>query len=404
MAKTGILNTIRKKLTFWTAVFWILIGFGLYATIVRFTQGLGAVTNLSDNVPWGLWVSFDVLCGVGLAAGGFTLAAVVHIFNIKSYEPVIRPAILTAFLGYLLVCVGLIFDLGKPWNIWHPLIMWNHHSVMFEVAWCVMLYTTVLALEFSPVVFEKFRLEKPLRIIKRVTIPLVILGVILSTLHQSSLGSVFLIVPEKMYPLWYSPFLPVFFFISAVMVGFAMVIFESYLSARAFNKSLEKPLLMELARAAVFVMMLFLVLRFIDFTQRGVWGYLFRLQYETIIFWIETSVGVIIPMILLSIPRVRKNENALFWSVVMVVVGFVMNRLDVSIVALQASNGAAYFPSIMEIGITLFLMAVGFGAFRYIAKNFPIFEPTTPIETLGTQKIKVTVKPKVAFMQTAKNS
>ncbi len=223
------------KLTFWRTVLVLVLAAGFYSTVLRFVKGLGAATNLSDQFPWGLWVGFDVVCGVGLAAGGFTLAAIVYIFHAKRFYPVLRPSILTAFLGYSLVAVALLFDLGKPYNIWHPLVMWNPHSVMFEVAWCVTLYLTVLALEFSPVVFERFQLHRPLRVVKAVTIPLVIAGVLLSTLHQSSLGSLYLIVPEKLYPYWYSPLLPVFFFISAVSVGLAMVIFESNLSARAFR-------------------------------------------------------------------------------------------------------------------------------------------------------------------------
>ena len=220
------------KFTFWKFVFFFLMAAGLYATVIRFTQGLGASTNLSDQFPWGIWVSFDVLCGVMLAAGGFTLTAAVHILNIKRLHSIIRPTILTAFLGYILVSAALMFDLGKPYNIWHPLIMRNPHSVMFEVAYCVMLYTTVLALEFSPIVLERFHMEKPLKVVRAILIPLVITGVILSTLHQSSLGTLYLIVPTKLYPLWYSPLLPVFFFLSAIAVGLAMTIFESSLSSR----------------------------------------------------------------------------------------------------------------------------------------------------------------------------
>ena len=189
--------------------------------------GLGGSTNLSDKFPWGIWIGFDVMCGVGLAAGGFTLVAIVHIFNIEKYKPVLRPAILTAFLGYSLVVVGLLFDLGRPDRLWHPLVMWNPHSVMFEVAWCVTLYTTVLFLEFLPMVFEKFGWHKPLEWIHRISVPLMILGVLLSTLHQSSLGTLFLIVPEKLYPLWYTPILPLLFYFRRSRSGLAMTIFES---------------------------------------------------------------------------------------------------------------------------------------------------------------------------------
>ena len=215
------------RFTIWRAIFAVLMAAGAYATYLRVRYGLGGVTNLSDQFPWGIWIGFDILCGVGLAAGGFTLVAVVHIFNVERYKPILRPAILTAFLGYVLVVLALLFDLGRPDRIWHPLVMWNPHSVMFEVAWCVTLYTTVLALEFAPAVFEKLGWHKPLDWLKFVSVPLMIVGVILSTLHQSSLGSLYLIVPHKLYALWYTPVLPVFFYLSAICAGLAMTIFES---------------------------------------------------------------------------------------------------------------------------------------------------------------------------------
>ena len=149
----------RIRFTFWKAVFLFIMAAGIYCTFVRFFRGLGASTNLSDQFPWGLWIGFDVMCGVMLAAGGFTLTAAVEIFNIKRFHSIVRPTILTAFLGYLLVCAALMYDLGLPWNIWHPLVMRNPHSVMFEVAYCVMFYTAVLALEFSPIVLEHFKLQ-----------------------------------------------------------------------------------------------------------------------------------------------------------------------------------------------------------------------------------------------------
>lgn len=387
MQVTQVLAALRPRWSFWTVVFFIILGLGLVGTFVRFYYGLGAATNLSDAFPWGLWISFDVMCGVGLGAGGFTMAALVYIFNIKKYKPIVRPAILTAFLGYLLVIAALLFDLGQPFRIWHALIMWNPHSVLFEIAWCVMLYTTVLALEFSPVVLEKLRLEKPLRWIKNIMIPLVILGVILSTLHQSSLGSLFLIVPEKLYPLWYSPLLPVLFFFSSVAVGFAMVIFESYLSARAFNKQLEKPLIVDLARVLVFILALYLVMKVIDFNRREVWSMMFLNRTETYFFWLEIGMGVILPMILLSIPRVRNHQSALFFSVLLVILGFVLNRLNVAITGMEAYTQANYFPSWMEISITVMFVALGFVAFRLAVRFLPIFEighsqpefPTKPI-------------------------
>src|SRR3990172_13061858 len=178
-------KTLLPKLTVWRLLVSFILASGLYSTYVRFSQGLGASTALSDNFPWGLWIGFDILCGVALASGGFTISACVYIFNIHRFKPIVRPTILTAFLGYLLVIIALLFDLGRPYRIWHPLVIWNPRSVMFEVGWCVTLYTAVLALEFSPILLQRLKWELPLRIMKSVMIPLVILGVILSTLHQS---------------------------------------------------------------------------------------------------------------------------------------------------------------------------------------------------------------------------
>ena len=261
---------MKFRFTFWKLVFAIIMVLGGYATVIRFTQGLGAATNMSDQYPWGIWIGFDVLCGVMLAAGGFTLTGAVHLLNIKRLEPIVRPTVLTAFSGYLLVSVALMFDLGRPYRIWHPLVMRNPHSVMFEVAMCVMCYTTVLALEFSPIVLERFHLTKPLKFVKAALIPLVILGCILSTLHQSSLGTMYLIMPEKLHPFWYSPLLPVFFFISAIAVGLAMTIFESSISSRVFGRQLELPIIQELGRILLVVLSVYGILRFEDLYHRGV--------------------------------------------------------------------------------------------------------------------------------------
>jgi len=327
------------KLTFWRAVLLVVLAAGLYTTLIRFTQGLGASTALSDQFPWGLWIGFDVLCGVALAAGGFTISAVVYIFNIERFKPIIRPTLLTAFLGYTLVVVALLFDLGLPYRIWHPLIMWNPHSVMFEVAWCVTLYTAVLALEFSPMLFERLHWEKPLKIAKAITIPLVIVGVMLSTLHQSSLGSLYLIVPHKLHALWYSPLLPVFFFVSAIALGCAMTIFESFLSLRVFRRSLEINLLTQLGKVIVVTLGVYLVLRLQDLGGRGVMRLAFEPTYEGRMFLAEILLGVIAPIILLTIPRIRTNELGLFVSALMVVLGFIMNPLNVSITGIAAASG-----------------------------------------------------------------
>jgi Ni/Fe-hydrogenase subunit HybB-like protein len=361
------------RFTFWKLVLLFLLVAGLYATFIRFTQGLGASTHLSDQFPWGIWISFDVLCGVMLAAGGFTLTATVHIFNLERMHSIIRPTILTAFLGYILVCVALMYDLGKPYNIWHPLIMRNPHSVMFEVAYCVMLYTTVLALEFSPIVLERFNLQKPLKFVRSILIPLVILGVILSTLHQSSLGTLYLIMPEKLHPFWYSPLLPVFFFLSAIAVGLAMTIFESSQSSKHFGLQLELPVLQELGRVLVVVLWLYAILRFEDLAHRGVLTLMFRPGYEMYLFWLELMLALILPLILLSQKRVRSSPAGLYWSAVLVVLGFITNRMNVSITGFEGSTGIHYFPKWSELAVTGMIIAGGFALFGLAVKYLPIF-------------------------------
>jgi Ni/Fe-hydrogenase subunit HybB-like protein len=361
------------KITVWRAIFAAILASGVYATYLRVFYGLGGSTNLSDKFPWGLWIAFDVMCGVGLAAGGFTLVAMVHIFNVEKYKPILRPAILTAFLGYSLVVVGLLYDLGRPDRLWHPLVMWNPHSVMFEVAWCVTLYTTVLFLEFLPVVLEKFGLHKPLAWIHKISVPLMILGVLLSTLHQSSLGTLFLIVPEKLYPLWYSPILPLLFYVSAIAVGLAMTIFESWHSSRAFGRALELPLLMSMGRVLAVVLSVYLWIRFLDLSHRHVFGLLTQNRIETWLFALEIAL-LVVPTVLLYQQAVRSSPGRLYACAVMVVFGFIANRLNVGTTGLEAGSGTHYIPRWSEVAVTLSIVAAGFAIFRLIAEYFPIFE------------------------------
>jgi Ni/Fe-hydrogenase subunit HybB-like protein len=371
---------MKPRITFWrlaTAV--ILVAFA-YATYLRFTRGLASVTALSDQFPWGLWIAFDILCGVGLAAGGFTVAAMVYVFGWERYRPVLRPAILTAFLGYLLVIFGLLFDLGKPWNVWHPMIMHNPHSVMFEVGWCVMLYTTVLALEFAPSVWQKLRWGRGLLIWKRITVPLVLAGVLLSTLHQSSLGSLFLIMPEKLHPLWYSSLLPVYFFVTAVGVGLAMVIVESYFSYRAFGRKIEWPILSDYGKFLIMPMLIVGVLKAFDLFQGGALVLAFTPSFESTLFWLENGLTIIVPLILIFGFNASEKPRLLLVTAFMVVGGFILNRINVSITAMDATVRAGYFPSLWEIVISLGVVTIGCIVFGLAVKYLPIYEDEPLIE------------------------
>ncbi|MBM4046882.1 MAG: Ni/Fe-hydrogenase cytochrome b subunit [Planctomycetes bacterium] len=328
-----------------------------------------------------------MLCGVALAAGGFTLAAMVHLFGLTRFHPILHSTILTAFLGYVLVSVGLIYDLGKPYHMWHVMIMWNPHSVMFEVAWCVMLYTTVLFLEFVPIVLKRLGWVELLRPIKTISLPLVLAGVILSTLHQSSLGTMFLVVPGKLYKLWYTPYLPVMFFFSAVMVGFAMVIFESYLSSHFFKHGLEKHIIIDLAHFLLLATVFYLAIKFQDLFARGTMGALFEGRLETYCFWLEISL-LLIPAVALTFRPVRWSEHASFLCATSVVLGVVVNRLNVAMVGTYASTGSLYLPSFCEIAITLLLVTSGVVAFGLAVKYLDIFEDAShgAVRAPGTQE------------------
>jgi Ni/Fe-hydrogenase subunit HybB-like protein len=273
--------------------------------------------------------------------------------------------------------------------------MWNPHSVMFEVAWCVTLYTTVLALEFAPVVLERFGLDRPLGWLKFISVPLMIVGVILSTLHQSSLGSLFLIVPHKLYALWYTPVLPVLFYLSAICVGLAMTIFESWHSSRAFGRQLELHLTAGLARVLAVLLMVYLFVRFLDLAQRGALGLLLVNRTETWLFGLEIAL-LAVPMVMLFQRRMRWNPGRLYAAAVLVVFGFIANRLNVSVTGMEAGSGTHYIPKWTEVAVTLSIIALGFAVFRVIAQHFPIFEeqPGTPAaaETFEAEEAFVRVR------------
>lgn len=364
---------MKIKLTFWKSVFVIIMGLGLYSTYVRYLHGLGAVSNMTDQFPWGFWIGFDCLCGVMLAAGGFCMVGAVYLFNVESLHSVVRPAVLTAFLGYLLFIVGLLFDLGRPWFIWHQLIYMNPHSVMFEVGTCVMTYTTVLFFEFLPNVLERFNLQKPIKWIHKIYPVLIVVGILLSTLHQSSLGSLYLIMPSKLHPFWYSPALPFFFFGSAIAVGLAMTIFESTQSAKALGRHLELPVLVQLGGALLVALWVNALLRFEDFFHRGMLRQILQPSYEAYFLWLELALSFVIPITLLSFKKVRLSPGGLYLVSIISLFGFITNRLNVSLIGFETYVGHHYMPKWTEFSVTLMIVAMGFALFGVAVKYLPIF-------------------------------
>lgn len=360
-------------------ILWIIIGVAASVAVTRFLFGLGVTTNLSDNTPWGFWIGFDVMGGVALAAGGFVIAAFNYIFRKEAMHSISRAAILTAFLGYLAVAVGLLFDLGLPWNIWHMIIFWNPHSPLFEVGWCVMLYLSVLTLEFAPVVLEKYPqlnfLRKIHKFLNKIKIPIVILGIMLSTLHQSSLGSLFLAMPYRLHPLWYSPIIPIIFFVSAICLGLMMVMVESLSSSYLYRKPFEHSVLNQLRKPAIFMLITYALIRFADILFRGAEVFLFDGTWGAILFWIELSLSVALPLIFIYF---AKNRVGLLYSGAIIgVIGVVFNRLNVG--GLTHLNnltdiGTFYFPSWMELTISAGVVSVAMIVFFYFIENFNVWD------------------------------
>lgn len=343
--------------------------------ILRFTNGLGAVTNLTDQFPLGLWIGFDVMAGAMLGGGAFVLAGLVYVFGIERYRPILRSTILTAFLGYSLLIVALLIDVGRPQNILlaRPVYFINIHSVLWEVAMCVLCYTTVLALEFAPALFERLRWKRMWQLTHKITLPLVIIGILLSTMHQSSLGSLWLIAPGKLHGLWYSPLLPVFFWISAVAVGLAMVTVESNLSSRAFKRGLEQDLLASLAKANAYLLAFYAAFRLADLAVRGQLNLIFVPNLPGLLFGIELGLGAIVPAGLLTQARIRENKNALFAIAGVIVACGILNRLNVSIFSLYTYTGPIYIPSWMEIVLTAAMFTFGAAVFAVLVRLLPIF-------------------------------
>ena len=351
-----------------------LVVIAVGATAVRMLFGIGAISNLNNSYSWAFWISFDILCGVALGAGAFTMAALVYIFKLEQFRPLLRPSVLTGLLGYIMVVVALLVDLGRPERIWHMLVYQNGHSVLLEIGLCVMTYTTVLFLEFLPVILEKPNWQKPIHILHAITLPLVILGVVLSTLHQSSLGSLFLIMPERLHPLWWTPILPLLFFISAIGVGLGMVILESSLSSHAFHRGLETHLLSKLARAILYVLGLYLIIRFGDLALENKLDLLFTSGSYSVLFWVEVAVMALIPIVLFSIRSVRESPKGLLIGAVFVVGGLMLNRFDVSWFALSHPGTQSYIPGVFEIAVSFGIVAAGVLVFGFIANYFPLFE------------------------------
>ena len=369
-----------------------LMAVGVAFVAARFLFGIGKVANLNNQFPWGIWIGIDVASGVALAAGGFTTGAIAYVFNRDQYHAVIRPALLTAMLGYTFVVLGLLVDIGRYWNITSPIYNWNGNSVLFEVAMCVMIYLNVLYIEFIPIVVERFQGRVKLpgllarlndivetllsfadKVLGKVMFLFIIAGIVLSCLHQSSLGSLMLIAPYKVHPLWYTPILPLLFLLSAFAAGYPMVTFESIIVAKSFNRRPEMEILTPLARFMPLLMGIYLVFKIGDMIVRGTYVYLLDGTYQTNAFVVEVLFGVLLPFVLLLFKRIRQSAGWLFFASSIFVLGILLNRINVFVTSYTPPYKLdAYFPALGEIFITIGLIATLMFLYRVFVFIFPV--------------------------------
>jgi Ni/Fe-hydrogenase subunit HybB-like protein len=382
----------KKFITPGVLVLLLLAANGLVWLAGRFLFGIGAVTNLDNQYPWGIWIGIDVAAGVALAAGGFTTAALGHVMHREQYHAVVRPALLTAMLGYTMVAVGVSIDIGRYYYIWHPLIMWNGSSALFEVGICVMIYMTVLYIEFLPVVTERFigrvnlpgalaRLNTPLdkllrlldRGLDRTMFVFIIAGVVLSTLHQSSLGTLMVIAGPKIHPLWQTPISPLLFLLSAISVGFPMVIFESLIASRSFGLKPEMHILGRMGRMVTPLLGIYLAFKLGDLFIRETFVYLKTVSTVSVMYVIELLFGVVIPLRMFMSPVVQKSARLLFIAATLVVGGVLLNRLNTFVVAYTPPYATqSYFPSIGEISVTVGFISILVLLYRAAVIIFPV--------------------------------
>ncbi len=368
-----------KMMTPFTRVLLVMLVVGGLALVYRLFFGLGAATNMGDHWPWGFWIGIDVLGGVAMAAGGFVIAGAVYILNWKKYKVIVRPAILNAFFGYLLAATSITMDLGRPYRIWHPMVMWQINSIMFIVALHVVLYTSTLATESSPMFFERFGMKRAADFVHKIMVPVVLFGVLLSTLHQSSLGAVFLIAPSKLSPLWYSSNLPTLFLVSAVFMALSMVSFETIISSRAFKHTAPREVLLGLARGTIIVGGIYLIAKVADVAVMTGIGTAFNGSLAANMWLIEMVIGVVLPLVLLSSKARRTNLNSILAVNIMVILGVVLNRLNVGIFGLAEGSsrlGSDYFPSVVEFLVTGAMVAVAILGFKICAKYLDLFPQT----------------------------
>ena len=364
----------------------VLSAIAAYFVVIRFMYGLGAVTNLNPGYPWGIWVVVDIVIGTAFGCGGFAMALLVYIFNRGEYHPLVRPALLGGLFGYTLAALAVIIDLGRYWQAYNIILPWyaQPNSVMFEVALCVMVYVIVLWVEFSPAFFERFGLTGLRRFIQRYMFIFIALGVLLPTMHQSSLGSLLLVMESQLSPLWYTVWLPVLFVISALAMGYAIVVFEATVVSEAFDTPSEHHLLSKMSIVVGSVLLAFLAIRWADLLSRGVIDLAFAGDLDAWMFWIENALFAFAVLAFL-LPAGRASKRATFCGAVALLLAGSLYRLDAYLIAYNPVGNWTYFPSVPEIMVTIGIFAFEILLYLMFVKTLPVLAAHRPARTVGAQ-------------------
>jgi Ni/Fe-hydrogenase subunit HybB-like protein len=364
----------------------VIVLIGAYFTLRRFIFGIGDVSNLSDGFPWGIWITYDVVTGTAVACGGYAMALLVYIFNRGQFHPMIRVALLTSAFGYTLAGASIIVDVGRYWqlyNVFLPQYM-NLNSVMLEVALCVTLYTLVLWIEFSPAILEAMKANRALRLVRHALFFFIGLGILLPTMHQSSLGSLLIIAGHKVHPLWQTPIIPLLFLITAIAMGYGMVVFESLYAAVNLGRRLETDLLSRVGAIIPWLLIAYLVIRLGELALSGDISRLWQPGLEPWLFAVEVALFLYAIGILLDADK-RRRPTQLFWSALAVVLAGALYRFDAFLVAYDPGPGWHYFPAVGEMMITLAIIAFEIMAYLFFVKKTPILaaEPHAKYATTG---------------------
>lgn len=375
----GQLKPRGEILTLFNVISVPIITMGIVLIVIRFAKGIGAVTNLTQEVPWGLWIGFDVVTGVAFAGGAYVVTFMVYILNIDKYRPIVRVTVLNGFLAYVFYAGALLLDLGKPWNVVNPIIgnSFGVSSVLFLVAWHFLLYMVAQLIEFSPAIAEWLGAKKIRKVMSGMTLAAVIFGITLSTLHQSGLGALYLMAKEKIHPLWYSEFIPILFFVSSIFAGLSMVIFEGSVSQRVFfdqisqkNHKEHDSILHGLSKICAFTLMVYFFLQIVVFVHGKHWT---LLDSRMGTWYLTEIIGfVLLPMILYFYSYRTRKISLIKLSALLTMVGVIINRLNVTVIGFKWNADVHYVPSWMEIVVTLTVLFIEIWIFRWIVRRLPV--------------------------------